>query len=136
MRVTLSKHSDATAEDFAQFLEGLDEVQQAHTVAGDADYLLHLRARSLDELGEFVLSACCRTPTCTRCAPTSCSRPSRRTAAFVSASAPVIGRAGREADCGVIPGLVPGIQRSASARASGTMDPGDTGLRRCGQAPG
>ncbi len=56
-RVTLSKHSDATAEDFAQFLEGLDEVQQAHTVAGDADYLLHLRARSLDELGEFVLEA-------------------------------------------------------------------------------
>jgi DNA-binding Lrp family transcriptional regulator len=54
-RVTLSKHSDATAEDFAHFLEGLDEVQQAHTVAGDADYLLHLRARSLDELGEFVL---------------------------------------------------------------------------------
>jgi DNA-binding Lrp family transcriptional regulator len=54
-RVTLSKHSDATAEDFAQFLEGLDEVQQAHTVAGDADYLLHIRARSLDEMGDFVL---------------------------------------------------------------------------------
>jgi DNA-binding Lrp family transcriptional regulator len=53
--VTLSKHSDATAEDFAQFLEGLDEVQQAHTVAGDADYLLHIRARSLDEMGDFVL---------------------------------------------------------------------------------
>jgi DNA-binding Lrp family transcriptional regulator len=54
-RVTLSKHSDATAEDFARFLEGLGEVLAAHSVAGDADYLLHVRVRSLDELGEFVL---------------------------------------------------------------------------------
>ena len=29
-------------------------MQQAHSVAGDADYLLHLRVRSLDELAEFV----------------------------------------------------------------------------------
>jgi DNA-binding Lrp family transcriptional regulator len=53
-RVTLSKHSDATAEDFAHFLEGLDEVLEAHSVTGDADYVLHLRVRSLDELAEFV----------------------------------------------------------------------------------
>jgi DNA-binding Lrp family transcriptional regulator len=53
-RVSLSKHSEATAEDFAHFLEGLDEVQQAHSVAGDADYLLHIRVRSLDELAELV----------------------------------------------------------------------------------
>jgi DNA-binding Lrp family transcriptional regulator len=46
--------ADSTAEEFAHFLEGLDEVQQAHSVAGDADYLLHLRVRSLDELAEFV----------------------------------------------------------------------------------
>jgi DNA-binding Lrp family transcriptional regulator len=53
-RVTLSKHSDATADDFARFLDGLEEVLAAHSVAGDTDYLLHLRVRSLDELGEFV----------------------------------------------------------------------------------
>ncbi len=53
-RVTLSKHSDTTADDFAHFLEGLGEVLAAHSVAGDADYLLHLRVRSLDELAEFV----------------------------------------------------------------------------------
>ena len=53
-RVTLSKHKDTTADDFAHFLESLDEVQQAHSVAGDADYLLHIRARSLDALAEFV----------------------------------------------------------------------------------
>ena len=29
-------------------------MQQAHSVAGDADYLLHVRVRSLDELAEFV----------------------------------------------------------------------------------
>ncbi len=53
-RVTLSKHSDSTAGEFAQFLEALSEVQQAHTLAGDADYLLHIRVRSLDELADFV----------------------------------------------------------------------------------
>jgi len=53
-RVTLSKHKDTTADEFARFLESLDEVQQAHSVAGDADYLLHIRARSLDALAEFV----------------------------------------------------------------------------------
>jgi DNA-binding Lrp family transcriptional regulator len=53
-RVTLSKHKDTTADDFARFLESLEEVQQAHSVAGDADYLLHIRARSLDDLAEFV----------------------------------------------------------------------------------
>jgi len=53
-RVALSKHSDATAEDFARFLAGLDEVLEAHSVAGDADYLLHIRVRTLDELAEFV----------------------------------------------------------------------------------
>jgi DNA-binding Lrp family transcriptional regulator len=53
-RVTLSKHKDTTADDFAHFLESLNEVQQAHSVAGDADYLLHIRARSLDALADFV----------------------------------------------------------------------------------
>jgi DNA-binding Lrp family transcriptional regulator len=53
-RVTLSKHKDTTADDFAHFLESLEEVQEAHSVAGDADYLLHIRARSLDALAEFV----------------------------------------------------------------------------------
>ena len=53
-RVTLSKHKDTTADEFARFLQSLEEVQQAHSVAGDADYLLHLRARSLDALAEFV----------------------------------------------------------------------------------
>lgn len=52
--MTLSKHSDATADDFAYFLEGLDEVLDAHSVTGDADYILHLRLSSLDALAEFV----------------------------------------------------------------------------------
>ena len=86
-RVTLSKHTDATAEDFAHFLEGLDEVLAAHSVAGDADYLLHIRVRSLDELGEFVLKRLLPHPHVPRCAPTSCSRPSRRTAGSASAAA-------------------------------------------------
>ena len=36
----------------------------------------------------------------------------------------------------VIPGLVPGIQLTSSAGASGEMDPGDPDLRRGRRAPG
>lgn len=53
-RVALSAHDETTADDFASFLNGLAQVQQAHAVSGDADYLIHIRAKSLDELAEFI----------------------------------------------------------------------------------
>jgi len=53
-RVTLSAHNETTAEEFAAFLNSLGEVQQAHAVSGDADYLIHIRAKSLDDLANFI----------------------------------------------------------------------------------
>lgn len=53
-RVTLTDHSEHTADDIATFFDGLGEVLQAYTLTGDADYLLHVRVRSLDELAGFV----------------------------------------------------------------------------------
>lgn len=53
-RVTLSAHDETTADDFAHFVNNLKQVQQAHAVSGDADYLIHIRAKSLDELANFI----------------------------------------------------------------------------------
>lgn len=53
-RVTLAAHSETTAEEIAGFFASLPEVQQAYTLTGDADYLIHVRVRSLDDLASFV----------------------------------------------------------------------------------
>ncbi len=53
-RVTLATHSATASDEFSQFLGSLKEVVEAHAVTGDADYVLRLRARSLDELADFI----------------------------------------------------------------------------------
>ena len=53
-RVTLAAHSDQTAEDFATALAGLDEIVDAYVVTGDADYVVRIRVRNLDELADFI----------------------------------------------------------------------------------
>lgn len=53
-RVTLEAHSVHTADEIAGFFDSLPEVQAAYTLTGDADYLIHVRVRSLDELARFV----------------------------------------------------------------------------------
>lgn len=54
IRVTLTAHSENTADDITQFFLGLPEVQMAYTLTGDADYLVHIRVRSLSALARFV----------------------------------------------------------------------------------
>jgi len=54
IRVTLSAHSGTTHDEFADFVAGLPEVTYAYTVTGDADYILALRVRSLEELTDFI----------------------------------------------------------------------------------
>ncbi len=54
VRVSLVAHGESTADEFAAFLERLDEVQKAYAITGDADYILEVRARSLDDLAEFI----------------------------------------------------------------------------------
>jgi DNA-binding Lrp family transcriptional regulator len=53
-RVTLAAQAATTADDIANFFNGLEEVQMVYTLTGDADYLIHVRVRSLDELASFV----------------------------------------------------------------------------------
>ncbi|MEM8813633.1 MAG: Lrp/AsnC family transcriptional regulator [Pseudomonadota bacterium] len=53
-RVTLAAHSETTADEFAAFLGRCPEVQQAHAISGDADYLVHIRGRSLTDLADFI----------------------------------------------------------------------------------
>lgn len=53
-RVTLSAHSETTADDIERFFLSLPEVQMAYALTGDADYMIHVRARSLDDLAAFV----------------------------------------------------------------------------------
>ena len=53
-RVTLTAHSDQAAEEFAEVLGGLDEIVEAFVVTGDADYIMRIRVRTLDELADFI----------------------------------------------------------------------------------
>ena len=53
-RVTLLDHVEGTADTISRFFDGLDEVLAAYTLTGDADYLLHVRVKSLDDLAAFV----------------------------------------------------------------------------------
>lgn len=54
IRVTLTAHSDDTAESFGRFLNGFSEVRSAYALAGNADYLLHVKTRSLPDLSHFI----------------------------------------------------------------------------------
>ncbi|OED44329.1 AsnC family transcriptional regulator [Chromatiales bacterium (ex Bugula neritina AB1)] len=53
-RVTLATHNASTSDEFSGFLASLSEVVEAQAVTGDADYVLRLRVRSLDELADFI----------------------------------------------------------------------------------
>ena len=53
-RVTLTAHSDQAAEEFATVLGSLEEIVEAFVVTGDADYIMRIRVRTLDELADFI----------------------------------------------------------------------------------
>lgn len=52
-RINLKSHG-ASAEDFARFLERHSVVRAAYSVSGDADYVLEIVTRDLDEYAEFI----------------------------------------------------------------------------------
>ncbi|MEM7269298.1 MAG: Lrp/AsnC family transcriptional regulator [Pseudomonadota bacterium] len=53
-RVTLEAHSASTADEIERFFDKLPEVLAAYTLTGDADYMIHVRVRSLEQLAAFV----------------------------------------------------------------------------------
>lgn len=54
VRVNLSSHGKAQAEDFASYLEAFPQVRAAYSVSGDADYVLHVTARDLEHFADFI----------------------------------------------------------------------------------
>ena len=52
--VTLSTHSRDNARRFAELLAGLPEVQEAHALTGEMDYILKVVTPDLKSLSEFV----------------------------------------------------------------------------------
>lgn len=53
-RVNLRSHGAAGDKDFASFAAAQPEVRAAHSVSGDADYVLELQVRDLDALADFI----------------------------------------------------------------------------------
>ncbi|MDO5603818.1 MAG: Lrp/AsnC family transcriptional regulator [Paracoccus sp. (in: a-proteobacteria)] len=53
-RVNLRSHGRDSDQDFARFAALQPEVRAAHSVSGDADYVLELHVRDLDALADFI----------------------------------------------------------------------------------
>jgi DNA-binding Lrp family transcriptional regulator len=54
VRLNLSAHGKAQAEDFAAYLEAFPEVRAAYSVSGDADYVLVVSSRDLEQFADFI----------------------------------------------------------------------------------
>lgn len=54
IRVNLLTHNERTDESFALFLKRHEEVREAYSVSGDADYVLVVLARDLSAFAEFI----------------------------------------------------------------------------------
>ncbi len=52
--VTLARHSRANSERFRALMEQLAEVQEAHSMTGDMDYLIKVTVPNLAALSEFI----------------------------------------------------------------------------------
>lgn len=53
-RVVLARHNAAPAEDFHRFLATEPAIQAAHSVSGDADYVLEIIAKDLTDFADFI----------------------------------------------------------------------------------
>jgi DNA-binding Lrp family transcriptional regulator len=54
VEISLVKHSQKIAGDLVVMLEGLDAVQEAYALTGDADYLIKVAVPDLDALSHFL----------------------------------------------------------------------------------
>ncbi len=52
--VTLARHSKVNSERFRALMERLDEVQEAHSMTGDMDYLVKVTVSDLAALSQFI----------------------------------------------------------------------------------
>lgn len=54
VRVNLKSHSAENESDFTNMLDGHDEIVEAFSVSGDADYVLILQCESLGSFADFI----------------------------------------------------------------------------------
>jgi DNA-binding Lrp family transcriptional regulator len=54
VQVTLSPHSKENAKKFRDFVNGVEEIQEAYALTGDADYLLKVAAPDLSGLAKII----------------------------------------------------------------------------------
>ncbi|MCI0468000.1 MAG: Lrp/AsnC family transcriptional regulator [Beijerinckiaceae bacterium] len=54
IQVSLSPHSKENAAKFRDFVSGVEEIQEAYALTGDADYLLKVAARDLAGLAHVI----------------------------------------------------------------------------------
>ncbi|MCI0600774.1 MAG: Lrp/AsnC family transcriptional regulator [Beijerinckiaceae bacterium] len=54
IQVSLSPHSKENAKMFRDFVNGVEEIQEAYALTGDADYLLRVAARDLSGLAHVI----------------------------------------------------------------------------------
>ncbi|MCP5083098.1 MAG: Lrp/AsnC family transcriptional regulator [Alphaproteobacteria bacterium] len=52
--ITLARHSKVNSERFRALMERLDEVQEAHSMTGDMDYLVKVTVADLAALSQFI----------------------------------------------------------------------------------
>jgi DNA-binding Lrp family transcriptional regulator len=54
VQVTLARHSPENSKRFLRLVEGMDEVQEAYALTGDADYLVKLAVPDLKALSRIL----------------------------------------------------------------------------------
>ena len=54
VRVNLSTHDGENDNRFSQFVASCEEILEAYSVSGDADYVLNVRATSLDGFADLI----------------------------------------------------------------------------------
>lgn len=54
VQVSLSPHSKENARKFREFVNDIDEIQEAYALTGDADYMLKIVVRGLSDLSRVI----------------------------------------------------------------------------------
>ena len=54
VRINLNSHSEENAKDFGLLLASHDEIADAFSVSGDADYVLIVQCESLEQFADFI----------------------------------------------------------------------------------
>ena len=54
VRVNLTSHTEKSATEFSYLIETREEIVQAYSVSGDADYVLMIQCENLEAFGNFI----------------------------------------------------------------------------------